>query len=201
MADDPGRHPREEHDWHSERYVEEWLAADLKRESRRAVVRRMLAYAGIAVGAKIEVLDVGAGDGLVAEVVLGAFPNARATLLDFSEPMLTRARERLEDFSGRVRFVAGDLATDEWTARVGGPFDLAVSAIAIHNLRRYELIAACHRAIFSVLKPSGTFLDLDLPTISGGIEAHLKWLREAGFERVECVYFEEPRAIFLARRR
>ncbi len=201
MADDFRRHHLEEHDWHSEHYVDEWLAGDLKRESRRAVVRTMLAHAGVSNDAKIEVLDIGAGDGLVAEEVLRALPNARATLLDYSEPMLARARERLNDFPRRVRFVTGDLAGDEWTARIGGPFDLAVSAIAIHNLRRPELIAACYRAIFSVLKPGGTFLDLDLPTISGGLDAHLGWLREAGFESVECVYFEEPRAIFAARRR
>jgi len=201
MADGPGRCHLEEHDWHSERYVEQWLAGDLKRESRRMAVRVMLAHAGIPNDAEIEVLDVGAGDGLVAEEVLGAFLNAHATLLDFSQPMLARARERLGHFAGRVRFAVGDLATDEWVARVDGPFALAVSAIAIHNLRRGELIASCYRAIYSVLKPGGTFLDLDLPTTSGGLDAHLRWLREAGFEGVECVYFEEPRAIFVARRR
>jgi ubiquinone/menaquinone biosynthesis C-methylase UbiE len=201
MADDPRRHHTEEHDWHSARYVDEWLAGDEKRESRRAAVRGMLGYADVDAGAEIEVLDVGAGDGLVAEEVLAAFPNARATLLDYSEPMLARSRERLASSSGRVRIVRGDLASDEWTARVGGPFDLAVSAIAIHNLRCHGLIAACYRAICSVLKPRGTFLDLDLPTISGGLDAHLRWLREAGFARVECVYCEEPRAIFVARRR
>ncbi len=200
MSHGTGHNHLIEHDWDSIAYVDEWIATDLKRESRRAVVRRMLSLVPLPREAELSTLDVGAGDGLVTEEVLREFPNARVVLLDRSEPMLERAREHLDAARGRVAYVRGDLATDEWTGRVGGPFDLVVSAIAIHNLRRHDLIAACYRAIFSITTRGGMFLDCDLVTISGGLDAHLEWLREAGFSEVECVLFEEPRAVLVAHR-
>ncbi len=42
-------------------------------------------------------------------------------------------------------------------------------------------MAAAYRAVRSVLEPGGIFLDYDLTAFSGGTEAHLRWLREAGF--------------------
>src|SRR5713226_10173058 len=88
----------------------------------------------------------------------------------------------------------GDLSNVQWTAKVGGPFDLAVSAIAIHNLRDHGLIAACYRVVHSVLKPGAMFLDSDLVSFSGGLDAHLEWMRQAGFSRVECMLYREPLA-------
>jgi ubiquinone/menaquinone biosynthesis C-methylase UbiE len=68
------------------------------------------------------------------------------TLQDYSEPMLDEARRRLSRYADRIGFVLADLREPSWTKRVGCPFDLAVSAIAIHNLRDPALIAACDRA-------------------------------------------------------
>jgi ubiquinone/menaquinone biosynthesis C-methylase UbiE len=170
------------------------------REQRRAVLQRMLSFAPFARDAELSALDAGAGYGLVTEEMLKAFPNARVTLLDYSEPMFEHARKRLAPYAERLRYVISDLSASDWTAHAGGPFDLALSAIAIHNLRSHELIAACYRAIVRVLRPGGVFLDCDLVTISGGLGAHLEWLRAAGFTGVKCVFYEEPRAILVARR-
>ena len=78
------------------------------------------------------------------------------------------------------------------------PSSLAVSAIALHNLREPEKIFACYRAIHDLLKPAGCFLNCD--RFVEGIDPHLGALREAGFDRVECPWREAPRAILIATR-
>ena len=126
---------------------------DAVRRQRRQRLRDMLAHAHVPADGEVSVLDVGGGYGVVTEEVLAAFPHARVTLQDYSEPMLDAARRRLAPEAGRLAFVQADLTDPGWTGRVGGPFDLAVSAIAIHNLRDIGAIADCYRGIAQVLKP------------------------------------------------
>jgi ubiquinone/menaquinone biosynthesis C-methylase UbiE len=187
------------HDWHSTEYVAEWITRDVTRDAeRRPLLRQMLALAPFLRGARLEVLDVGGGYGAVAEEVLQAFPAARITLQDYSRPMLDQARQRLVDRLEQLSFVLCDLTDPSWPQQVGGPHDLAVSAIALHNLRDLEKIFACYRAIRDLLKPGGCFLNCD--RFVEGVEPHLAALREAGFDRVECPWQEAPRAIVVASR-
>lgn len=187
------------HDWHSTDYVAEWIARDAARDpERRPLLRQMLSFAPFPRDAELDVLDVGAGYGALSEEVLQAFPAARVTLQDYSQPMLDCARQRLAGRSDRLSFVLCDLVDPSWPKHVGGPFDLAVSAIALHNLRDLGKIFACYRAIYDLLKPGGCFLNCD--RFVEGIEPHLEALREAGFDRVECRWQESPRAIVVATR-
>jgi SAM-dependent methyltransferase len=188
------------HDWHSRSYVDEWIARDVTRDAdRRLRLREMVAAAPAAWDAEIEVLDVGGGYGVVTEEVLRAFPRAVVTLQDYSQPMLDRARDRLSDYQSRVKFAVGDLRDQDWTEGIG-PFDLAVSAIAIHNLRDLGQIAACYRSIADVLKPSGGFLDYDLFELIGGVEAQMKTIEAAGFATVDCLWQQGRLAIVRALR-
>ncbi len=187
------------HDWHSQSYVSDWIAHDVERDPvRRPRLREMLAAAPFARDARIGVLDVGAGYGAVSEELLAVFPQAEVTLQDYSEPMLSEARRRLTDRSGRLRYVVADLTDAAWPAAVGGPFDLAVSAICLHNLGDYAKIYASYRAVRGLLKTGGWFLDYDL--FFNGVEPHVAALREAGFELVETRWQEDRRAILAARR-
>jgi ubiquinone/menaquinone biosynthesis C-methylase UbiE len=187
------------HDWHSSDYVSEWITRDTTRDGeRRPLLQQMLSAAPLPRDAALEVLDVGAGYGVVSEEVLQAFPAARITLQDYSQPMLDRARQRLADHSDRLHYVLCDLTDPSWPRQVGGPFDLAVSAIAIHNLRDPAKIYACYRAIRDLLKPDGYFLNCD--RFVQGVQPHVAALRESGFDRVECSWQEPPRAILIAQR-
>jgi SAM-dependent methyltransferase len=187
------------HDWHSTNYVAEWIKRDAARDpERRPLLQRMLSFAPFPTEAAIEVLDVGAGYGVVSEEGLQAFPAARITLQDYSGPMLDQARQRLAGHAGQLRYALCDLVDPSWSQRVSGPFDLAVSAIALHNLGDPKKIYACYRAIHDLLKPGGFFLNCD--RFVGGVEPHLAELREAGFARVECPWQDPPRAIIVAGR-
>jgi hypothetical protein len=110
--------------------------------------------------------------------------------------MLDRARQRLAGHSDRLRYVLCDLTDPSWPQQVGGAFDLAVSAIALHNLRDPEKIFACYRAVHTLLKPRGCFLNCD--RFVEGVQPHLAALREAGFDCVKCPWEEAPRAIMVA---
>jgi hypothetical protein len=112
--------------------------------------------------------------------------------------MLAAARRRLAAHAGHVLTVMADLFDPQWTLRAGRPFDLAVSAIALHNLRDPKAIAACYRGIATVLKPGAPFLDYDLFDIAGGLALHTQMLMEAGFARVDCLWQQSPAATLAA---
>jgi SAM-dependent methyltransferase len=189
-----------EHHWHSQEYVDQWIARDVTRDDiRRPLLRQMLSLAPFSREAEISVLDVGAGYGVLSEEALKAFPRAHLTLQDYSEPMFKHARKRLSGLGAAVSYVLADLQDPAWSARVGGPFDLALSGLAIHNLRNESLMKACYRSICSLLRPGGLLLDYDLfGLVPGGVGTHTKWLLDAGFERIQCTWEEAPLAIVAA---
>jgi ubiquinone/menaquinone biosynthesis C-methylase UbiE len=187
------------HDWHSEQYVSDWIAHDVARDpERRPRLQAMLEMAPYPRDGAIEVLDVGAGYGAVTEEVLKRFPNARVTLQDYSQPMLAEAQRRLAPNAAQLTYVTADLTDPAWPQAVGGPFDLAVSAIALHNLSDPAKIFACYRAIHDLLRPEGRFLDYDL--FFAGAEGHIAELKKVSFASVECAWADPPRAILVAAR-
>jgi 2-polyprenyl-3-methyl-5-hydroxy-6-metoxy-1,4-benzoquinol methylase len=199
------KHSSNEHDWHSSEYVDWWITRDQGRDAeRRQRLQAMLAHADAPANAEFSVIDIGGGYGVVTEEVVAAFPHARVTLQDYSQPMLEVARQRLAAQSRRITYVLADLLDPGWVDRVmslgGGPFDLAVSAIAIHNLRQKSLIAGTYRDVAGMLKPSALFLDYDLFfDETGGLAGNAQMLQEAGFARVDCLWQREPLATIAAR--
>jgi ubiquinone/menaquinone biosynthesis C-methylase UbiE len=199
MPSDTQNYRVSHHDWHSPGYVDEWIAKDVTRDDeRRPLLQKMLASAPYAHDAAIDVLDVGAGYGIVTEELLKVFPSARVVLQDYSKPMSEKARARFAKGSRQLKYVLCDLIDPSWPKKVGGPFDLAVSAIAIHNLGDRAKIFACYGAIHDLLKPGGVFLNYD--RFPGGTDPHLKALRDAGFKRLETTYEKAPIAIVVAER-
>jgi SAM-dependent methyltransferase len=192
-------HAHPPHDWHSQTYVDQWIRRDEDREAeRRPRIRQMIAMAKLPRDAALVVLDVGAGYGFITEEVLHAHPNAHVTLQDYSDVMLARAREHLAKSAGRLSFAVADLTDPTWSERVGGPFDLIVSAIAIHNLRALDKIGAVYRGIAQLLKPGAPFLDYDLFALHGGIETHIGMMQEAGMSRVSRTWDDGHAAIIVA---
>ncbi|MFQ5441552.1 MAG: class I SAM-dependent methyltransferase [Thermodesulfobacteriota bacterium] len=107
-------------------------------------------------------LDLGCGDGILSEAVLARFPEAAATLIDFSEPMLAEARKRLGGRASKMDIVSGDFADPGWLGPVKGkpPFDLVISGYAIHH-QKEERKRELYREIFSILGAGGVFINID----------------------------------------
>jgi tRNA (cmo5U34)-methyltransferase len=113
-------------------------------------------------------IDIGAGDGAMTRLLRSVAPSAEAVLVDYSEPMLARAQQRLgEAGGGGWRTAHGDLRDPAWhEALPGGRYDAAVSSYAIHHLP-----AARKRALFAeireLLEPGAMFVNMDFVAIAG----------------------------------
>jgi tRNA (cmo5U34)-methyltransferase len=106
--------------------------------------------------------DLGCGGGALARALLGQYPKAQATLVDFSEPMLAEARRGLGTHAPAPQFVLADLATPQWTERLGdsAAFDVIVSGYAIHHLP-HPRKRALYGEIFRRLLPGGVFVNVE----------------------------------------
>jgi ubiquinone/menaquinone biosynthesis C-methylase UbiE len=174
-----------EHDWHGAEYVDAWIKRDRTRDERLPVLKDMATYAPFPPGSEITVLDVGAGYGAVAIHILERYPKAKVTLHDFSQVMLDRAKAELPQYAGQLSFRQSDLTDPNWTNNLGGPFDLVVSGIAIHNLFDNAQISEVYKGIYGLLKPGGAFLDCDHFKRVGGVNAHLELMKQAGFKTAD----------------
>jgi len=139
-------------------------------------------------------------------LVCSHHPDARGVGIDSSPPMLSRVAER---FAGDTRIELADHDLRQALA-VSGPFDVVVSGLAIHHLEDQRK-QALSREVHSLLRPGGVFANLDLVT-SATAEQHerfrraigsaeddpadlladlcpqLAWLRDAGFQDVDCPF-------------
>src|SRR5690348_7016721 len=70
--------------------------------------------------AEIRVLDLGAGTGLLSAFIREQFPKARLRLVDISESMLERARQRLG--TERTEYATADYGAEP----IGGQWDAIV---------------------------------------------------------------------------
>ena len=104
----------------------------------------------------IRVLHLGAGTGLLSAWILDAFPTARLRLVDISEPMLARARERFAGLAAPPTMEVLDYAHHP----LGGPCDAVVSALSVHHLND-ELKRDLFARTLAALRPGGVFINAE----------------------------------------
>lgn len=200
-SEPPSTKPGEkhDHDWHSCDCVRDWMVRNRGRdEERRVWLDRTISAIPFAHDASLRVIDIGCGYGAVSKEVLAAFPNVEITLHDYSDVMFGHARETLAAYAGRLRTARADLRDPDWAQQVGGPFDLAVSALCIHNTMDMAVIAAAYRAVRTILRPGGCFIDYDHVDHIEGLDAHLALFERAGYAQLECLWYDAPTAIIRA---
>lgn len=101
------------------------------------------------------ILDLGAGSGSMTAFVCRRFPEAQIHLMDFSEPMLDLAKERLGD-NPRITYHQADYTT----ATLPQCLDAVVSALSIHHLDDGAK-RSVFRRIHAALKPGGVFINAE----------------------------------------
>lgn len=187
--------------WDPETYLENMLAEvpsypDLQDETAKAT----------ADASARTILELGIGTGETAKRVLAAHPDARLTAIDSSPEMVERARAVVPQADLRVARLEDPLPD--------GPFDVIVSALAVHHLDgpgKEDLF----RRVAAALEPGGVFVladvvvpedEADVITPIDGVydrpdrvDDQLRWLRDAGLD-AETVWSYKDLAVLRARR-
>jgi len=156
---------------------------------------------------KVErILDLGTGDGRLLALLRIDRRDVKGVALDFSPTMLAAARER---FRGDDKIQVVEHNLDDSLPELG-PFDAIVSSFAIHHCTD-ERKRTLYAEIYNALSPSGVFCNLEHVTPGtselharflrslgiteadedpsnklASVETQLRWLREIGFQDVDC---------------
>lgn len=236
----------------SKEYVDFWMA-DKGMEAGRIIWRqKLISFLPFESAAAIRLLDLGAGTGALSLALLNIYPNLSLTCLDFSETMLSHARQQLTKYEEKVTFVEGNLRNPDWMQAIKGTYDGVVSSFVTHTLP--DRVKELYREVFQLINPGGCFLSCDvfsppgpaleriyhksrlvdfqflietktgakknlqeveqllndrsksyktffeesdkifsvgLPTVMN----HLEWLKEAGFDEVDCLWKHTRNAV------
>ena len=154
------------------------------------------------------ILDLGCGNGHLLDLVLAKCPQATGVGLDFSATMLEQAEKRFAD-NRQVSLMNHNL---EEQLPDFGTFDVVVSSFAIHHCpdRRKQSL---YGEVRQILEPRGVFANLEHVASPNervharfveamgmspededpsnkllDVETQLTWLREIGFQDVDCYW-------------
>ena len=124
----------------------------------------------------LAVLDLGVGIGVTSQRILARHPGAQIVGIDESPAMLDYARRALPAADLRVARLQDPLP--------GGPFDLVISALAVHHLDGPEK-ADLFRRVAAELAPDGRFVlgDVVIPDNPADAVTPI----EAGYDRPNSI--------------
>jgi ubiquinone/menaquinone biosynthesis C-methylase UbiE len=166
------------------------------------------------------VLDLGCGNGHLLALLLAHCHQATGVGLDFSPTMLSEAAHRFES-DPRVELVMHDLNSHLPDL---GRFSVIASSFAIHHCADDRKRAVYHE-VWRILEPAGVFCNLEhvaspnqrvhqrfLEAMNTAgqeedpsnqlldVETQLRWLREIGYDDVDCYWKWRELALIVARK-
>lgn len=109
------------------------------------------------------ILDLGAGTGLELIHLFELFPNAEVTVIDITENMLDKLKQR--SFANHVKTICGDFFEVDF----GHDYDAVISTSALHHFK-YEEKVKLYKKIYECLKNNGEFLNCDYIALTQEIE-------------------------------
>lgn len=121
------------------------------------------------------VLDVGCGAGNYTVKLLQRLPGVDVTLVDLSQPMLTRAVERVAQAGGgQIRSQQADIRALTLDSE---QFDIVLTASVLHHLRAEEEWQAVFAKLYAALRPGGSIWIFDLIEQSMPTVQRMMWQR------------------------
>jgi 2-polyprenyl-3-methyl-5-hydroxy-6-metoxy-1,4-benzoquinol methylase len=125
------------------------------RSSGQSRLDRIVAY----IGDGVKTLDVGCGNGRLAERLEREGRRAQYVGVDASPQLIAIASAR----AARLHYVAAtfrvaDITAPGWSAAIDAPFDLAVALAVLHHVPSFELRCNVLREIRALLKPGSKFV-------------------------------------------
>ena len=167
--------------------------ADIRVVERRRMLAILQSFYQHFLGYKLQnsVLDLGCGDGILTNALLAIDGSISATLVDGSEDMLNKAKERLTGFKN-IKFIKASFQELLHTDFQLLNFDFIVSALAIHHLTMSEKKTLFHY-IYSHLDTGGYFVNIEviLPPTDALEKWYLNLWREWIIERQTVLKIED----------
>lgn len=108
-----------------------------------------------------QVVELGAGAGVLARTMLEAFPRCRYLALDGSERMREQMRESLAPFGERLEIGPFELVDQAWRVALPTPLRFVLSSLCIHHLPG-EQKRQLFNDLASRLEPGGALLIADI---------------------------------------
>ncbi len=107
-----------------------------------------------------DVMDIGCGAGNYMVRLLQKVPGLNVTLVDLSQPMLTRAQQRVQALTtGTVTTKKGDFRTLDFGNK---PVQAIVATAVLHHLRENADWEAAFARLYDLLQPGGSLWVFDL---------------------------------------
>jgi trans-aconitate methyltransferase len=177
--------------------VAEWTAGLLTRSPERSeLMQHIEAQLKALPFPTPQVVELGPGPGLLAEMLLRDLPEMSYTGLDSSELLLIFAQTKLAPFGQRASLIRADLNTDDWLEHLPVEIHAIISLQALHDLGDENHIHRMYGLARQLLVPGGLLLNADFVVPPGqdnpeqpgrrSISRHLELLQAQGFERVAC---------------
>lgn len=131
----------------------------LRREERLRVLGAILPETSAPV---FKILELGAGTGIITELLVSRYPKASIIAVEGAENMMAKAKTKglLQKNDHRIQWVFADFSSPSWQKQVSGPFHLVVTMDSLHHLdhsRTKEL----YEEIYSTIQPGGYFFFSD----------------------------------------
>ena len=144
------------------------------------------------------VVELGCGEGRLAQALLLCYPNATYLGLDGSEGMRQSAQQRLAAFENQISIAAFDLLQEDWHALVQGA-DVLLSSLWIHHLSDSQKQRLYARVV-PLLSARGAVLLADLVSASRPQVARVfaeQWDASAAQRSLARTGALEPYALFV----
>ncbi len=149
--------------WAKAEFTEEYREnADIYIVERRRLLEILKSFFKHFMGDKEQknILDLGCGDGIITHELLKVNEPISATLIDGSEDMLNKAKERLKEFNN-IDYIQASFQEILDRDILEQNYNFIVSSLAIHHLNMVEK-KRLFKKIYSHLHPEGYFLNIDV---------------------------------------
>lgn len=190
-----------QHEFHNTQFVRDWADRFVPSPERIQLFDTIIDGIATHAQSSVHIVELGIGPAYLAERVLEKLPNVTYEGVDFSEPMLEIAAERLAPYASRVTYTQADLVAEDWGAKVKHPVGAIVSTWALHDLGGEVNTTKVYRDCRNLLAPGGVFLNGDFVKPDDTpheyepgrfqVSRHLDILQDVGFVNAECLVYLE----------
>lgn len=102
-----------------------------------------------------KILDLGAGTGILTQLLLDIHPNSPITLVDMSHEMLEKARQKFSSVNN-FKYIENNYLTMKFPEN----YDIIISSLSIHHLSDEEK-QLLYKKIYDYLNEGGVFINAD----------------------------------------